>query len=72
MSEEKQEYISTDALEMIGAGYDQQPAAIIDPPRTVKALNESGLFEYQAWGWVKISAKFITSSSFSPMRASEA
>lgn len=37
----------------------EQPAAIIDPPRTIKALSDAGLIEYKAWGWVKMSAKFI-------------
>jgi len=36
-----------------------QPAAIIDPPRNVKAISESGTVNYQVWGWVKLSAKFI-------------
>lgn len=58
MSEDQQEY-ATDALAMLGAGYGEQPAAIIDNPRTVKALRDTGLFEYKAWGWVKLSAKFI-------------
>lgn len=50
-----------DAMEMMGAGYDNnQPAAIIDSPRKVVALGENGLFEYQVWGWVKMSAKFIS------------
>jgi hypothetical protein len=53
-----EEYI-TDALEMLGAGYKDQPAAIIDQPRNIKALNDTGLYEYKAWGWVKLSAKFI-------------
>ena len=57
MSQDQVDYIS-DAMEMMGAGYDQ-PAAVIDPPRTVNALRENGLFEYQVWGWVKMSAKFI-------------
>lgn len=35
-----------------------QPAAIIDPPRNVKALRDKGLVEYKAWGWVKTSAQF--------------
>jgi len=54
--EEKPDYF-IDAQEMIGNGY--QPAAVIDPPRTVKALSEGGLVDYQVWGWVKMSAKFI-------------
>lgn len=41
------------------ANYGDQPAAVIDPPRTVRALSEKGLVNYQAWGWVKMSAKFI-------------
>jgi len=36
----------------------EQPAAIIDPPRTVIALNEHGLADLTVWGWVKTSAKF--------------
>lgn len=48
-----------DAVEMLGRGYNDQPAAIIDPPRTLKALHDRGLTEYRAWGWVKMSAKFI-------------
>jgi hypothetical protein len=58
MSEDQKEYIA-DAVEMMGAGYEEQPAAIIDQPRTVKALRDTGLYEYKAWGWVKLSAKFI-------------
>jgi hypothetical protein len=54
MSEEHADYVN-DALEMIG----QQPAAIIDPPRTVKSLSDNGIADYQVWGWVKTSAKFI-------------
>lgn len=57
MSEPQADYV-TDALEMMGQGYDQ-PAAIIDPPRTVTALRDKGLIEYKVWGWVKMSAKFI-------------
>jgi len=45
MTEQQPEYI-TDAMEMMGAGYDQ-PAAVIDPPRTVKALRDSGLADYK-------------------------
>lgn len=44
---------------MMGTGYDDQPAAIIDPPRNIKALRENGLMDYNVWGWVKKSAKFI-------------
>lgn len=55
--EEKGTYDTSDAMEMLGKGYDQ-PAAIIAPPRTVKALQDGGLVDYQAWGWVKTSAKF--------------
>lgn len=67
MSEDQSEYKADElaengylkeAIEMLGAGYDQ-PAAIIDPRRTVKALRDTGLYEYKAWGWVKLSAKFI-------------
>jgi len=48
----------TESVEMLQMGNDQ-PAAVIDPPRTLKALRDSGLIEYRAWGWVKMSAKFI-------------
>lgn len=37
-----------------------QPAAIIEQPRKVLSLHEEGMREYNAWGWVKISAKFIS------------
>lgn len=57
MSQEQADYI-TEAMEMIGQGY-EQPAAIIDLPRTVKALQEGGLVDYKVWGWVKMSAKFL-------------
>jgi DNA-binding transcriptional ArsR family regulator len=50
-------YVS-EAIEMLGRGYNQ-PAAIIDPPRNIKALSDKGLVNYSAWGWVKMSAKFI-------------
>lgn len=42
------------------AGYKagEQPAAIIESPRTVRALQDGGLVDYQVWGWVKTSAKF--------------
>ena len=56
MTEQQPEYI-TDAMEMVGVGYDQ-PAAVIDPRRKVLALREKGLVNYEAWGWVKTSAKF--------------
>jgi hypothetical protein len=59
MSEPQADYI-TDAMEMMGTGYDDQPAAIIDQPRKVKALRDTGLYEYRAWGWVKLSAKFVS------------
>ncbi len=39
-------------------GYTTQPAAIIDPPRVVRSLQDGGLADYQVWGWVKTSAKF--------------
>jgi len=58
MTEQPQDYI-TDANEMLGAGYNDQPAAIIDKQRTVTALRDKGLIEYKVWGWVKMSAKFI-------------
>ena len=56
MSEQQADYLS-DAMEMMGAGYDQ-PAAVIDPPRTVNALRENGIADYKVWGWVKTSSKF--------------
>lgn len=55
MSEDQAEYI-TDALEMMGAGYDK--AAIIERPRKTHAIGDAGLEEYQLFGWVKMSAKF--------------
>lgn len=48
MSENQPEYKVSD-----------QPAAIIESPRQVLALSETGLIDYRVWGWVKISAKFI-------------
>jgi hypothetical protein len=47
-----------DALEMMGAGYEEQKAAIIERPRTVHGLGDAGLEEYKLFGWVKVSAKF--------------
>jgi len=38
----------------------EQPAAIIDTRRTVTALRGGGLVEQNVWGWVKMSAKFIS------------
>ena len=35
-------------------------AAEIHPPKTIHAIQEKGLTEYRVWGWVKISAKFIS------------
>lgn len=40
------------------ARYGTQPEAIIDPPRTVRALQDGEIVNYQVWGWVKTSAKF--------------
>lgn len=61
MSEPQGEYNieqdAKDALEMLGAGYDN--AAEIHPPKTIKVLRDGGLEEYRVWGWVKVSAKFI-------------
>lgn len=54
MSEEKTQY-NTDALDLLRG---EQPAAIIDPPRIVRALQDDGLADYTVWGWVKTSAKF--------------
>ncbi len=48
MTEQPEEYITNT----------RQPAAIIDPPRIVRSLQEDGLKDYQVWGWVKTSAKF--------------
>lgn len=70
MSEEQAEYLPdeadklaeagyvSEAIEMLGRGYNQ-PAAVIDPPRTLHAIQDGGMVEYRAWGWVKMSAKFI-------------
>jgi hypothetical protein len=41
-------------------GDEKQLAAIISSPRMVRALQEDGLVEYRAWGWVKISSAFIS------------
>ena len=49
MSEEQADYLAEN----------EQPAAIIESPRKVIALREKGLIEYQVWGWVKMSAKFL-------------
>lgn len=38
----------------------EQPAAIIESPRKVKALKDDGLIEYRVWGWVKVSSNFIS------------
>ena len=61
MSEEKPEYKTEldDALQMLGVGYGDEPAVIIEKPRKDIALRDDGLEEYQIWGWVKKSAKFI-------------
>lgn len=40
------------------ANYQTQPEAIIDPPRTLRALQDGKVIDYQVWGWVKTSAKF--------------
>lgn len=56
MSEQQEPYL-TDAMEVMGNGYDQ-PAAVIDPKRKVLALRDKGLVNYEVWGWVKTSAKF--------------
>lgn len=48
-----------DALAMLGVGYDKnQPAALVEPGRQVLSLQDNGLEMYNAWGWVKLSAKF--------------
>jgi DNA-binding transcriptional ArsR family regulator len=49
MSEEQADYLVDN----------EQPAAIIESPRKVKALQDNGLRDYQVWGWVKMSANFI-------------
>lgn len=54
MSEQKPEYI-TEAMELLQG---QQPAAIIERPRTALAVNDDGLIDYKVWGWVKMSARF--------------
>lgn len=40
------------------AKYQTQPEAIIDPPRTLRALQDGKVVDFQVWGWVKTSAKF--------------
>lgn len=35
-------------------------AAEIHPPKTIQVIQDKGLVEYRVWGWVKISAKFIS------------
>lgn len=35
-------------------------AAEIHPPKTIQVVQDKGLVEYRVWGWVKISAKFIS------------
>lgn len=61
MSEERADYKTEveDALQMLGVGYGDEPAVIIEKPRKDVALHEDGLKEYKVWGWVKKSAKFI-------------
>jgi hypothetical protein len=49
-----------EALTMLGVGYDKaQPSVILQPKRKGIALMDSGLEEYDVWGWVKVSANFI-------------
>lgn len=38
----------------------ESKAAIIERPRTVHAVGEQGLEDYQLYGWVKMSAKFCS------------
>lgn len=61
MSEEQAKYQTEveEVLEMLGVGYGEEPAVIIEKPRKDLALHEDGLREYKVWGWVKKSAKFI-------------
>lgn len=54
MSEDKQDYV-TEAMELLHG----ESAAQIHPPKTIKAVYESGLKDYKVWGWVKISSNFI-------------
>lgn len=56
MSEDQADYV-TEAMEMLGAGYDN--AAEIHPPKTIKVLRDFGLEEIKVWGWVKTSTQFI-------------
>lgn len=35
-------------------------AAEIHPPKIIQVIQDKGLVEYRVWGWVKISAKFIS------------
>jgi hypothetical protein len=62
MTEKQPEYTTesdvTDALEMLGKGY--EPAVIIERPRKAHGINSGGLEEFQLAGWVKMSAKFCT------------
>jgi hypothetical protein len=55
MSKDQAGYV-TEAIEMLGKGYDK--AAIIERPRKTHAIGDTGLEEYQLYGWVKMSAKF--------------
>lgn len=58
MNEAPTDYVteSAEALDMLGAGY----AAEIESPRIIKRLSDEGLRDYKVWGWVKISANFIS------------
>jgi DnaD/phage-associated family protein len=60
MTEQKADYTTDaeEALEMLGKGYEN--AAEIHPPKTIQVIQDKGLVEYRVWGWVKISAKFIS------------
>jgi hypothetical protein len=60
MTEPQADYTTEteDALEMLGAGY-EQPAAILEPARNANSLTKAGLVLRRIWGWVKISANFI-------------
>lgn len=56
MSEEQAEYL-TDAMEMMGAGYDH-PTVVIEPPRTITARHNGRMVEVEEPAWVKFSTDF--------------
>jgi hypothetical protein len=56
MTEKPPEYV-TDALEMIGSGYDQ-PTVVIEPPRSYTARRNGEMIEVDEPAWVKFSTDF--------------